>query len=325
MEENLSEPCLRRISREVGPYIHRTPLWHSESLSRCIGRSLFLKAELFQKTGSYKPRGMLWALQCMSEEARAKGVITYSAGNASQGLAYAAKIFGVRAVVVMPSISTPGKVSATEAYGAEVIISGTPSEGLRECGRLAAEHQLTFLSAYDDLLLMQGHASLGLEVIEDLPEVDVLFVPVGGGGMLGGIVMAAQALNSKAEIIGVEPRGAAAMHESMRRGTAVQLEEISTIAEGLAAPGAGITCFEITRQRVSDVVLVEDTEIVEAMLLLMSRTKLVVEPAGAASFAGLLKTKSRLPANARVACILSGGNLEMSKLPDYLALQAASC
>lgn len=310
----LDRAHLENIARELQPFIHRTPLWHSRTLSRMSGVQVYLKAELFQKTGSYKPRGMLWALLSMPPEQRARGVITFSAGNAAQALAYAGNLLGAPVTVTMPATASPTKAQATRDYGAEVILHGTPQECLIHCRELAASRGLTFVSSYDDVALMQGHATLGLELLEDLPDLAAVFLGVGGGGMLGGMALALEACDSQAELIGVEPKGAAAMYRSFDSGHAVTLDSVSTIADGLAAPGAGASCFAIARNRTREIRVVSDARIVDAMQLLMARCKLYAEPAGAAALAGLLQGLPHLSSDAKVVCVVSGGNLDFQRL-----------
>lgn len=309
---------LRAIRSAIAPHIHETPLWYSTTLSRLTGLSVYLKAELFQKTGSYKPRGMLWCLMSMSRKQRERGVITFSAGNAAQGLAYAGAILGSPVTVTMPATASPIKVQATRDYGAEVILHGNPRECLERCREIAAERGLTFVSSYDDVALMQGHATLGLELLEAEPSLDAIVLGVGGGGMLGGIALALGACGNDAQLIGVEPEGAAAMHRSLDAGHAIDLDSVQTIADGLAAPGTGGACYDIASARISRMLLVSDEEIVDAMRTLMARCKLFAEPAGAAALAGLLSGRSGLPRNATVACVVSGGNLDLSRLKDLL-------
>lgn len=314
----LDRSQLQHISESIAPYVHYTPLWRSAALSRMTGHEVYLKAELFQKTGSYKPRGMLWSLMSMPAAQRSRGVITFSAGNAAQGLAYAGGLLGAPVTVTMPASASPTKAQATREYGAEVILHGTAQECHALCRRLAAERELSFVSSYDDLPLMQGHATLGLELVADLPHVDAIFAGVGGGGMLGGITLALQACGSEAELIGVEPQGAPAMYRSFQAGRAVALDHVSTIADGLAAPSAGAQCYEIARGRTREIVLVSDDEIATALKLLMERCKLYAEPAGAAALAGLLSGHVRLRAGSRVVCIVSGGNLDFQRLKNLL-------
>lgn len=307
---------LQEIRRQIAPYIHRTPIWRSDTLSRLSGYEVYLKAELFQKTGSYKPRGMLWSLLSMSQQQRQQGIITFSAGNAAQGLAYASNILGAKAVVVMPEKASPAKAQATRDYGAEVILIGSPQQALQHCRQLAAERNYTFLSSYDDLALMQGHATLGLEVIEDLPQFDAILLGVGGGGMIGGLSLALQACGHSAELIGVEPEGAAAMSQSFAANRPISLDTVSTIADGLAAPTAGATCYQVCRERTREIAVVSDAEIAQALKLLFERCKLYAEPAAAAPLAGLLSRRISLKPSAKVVCVISGGNIDFDRLQN---------
>jgi threonine dehydratase len=313
-----NQAALAQVRSQIAPYVHCTPLWPSATLSRLTGHRVFLKAELLQKTGSYKPRGMLWSLLCMTAAQRARGVITFSAGNAAQGLAYAGALLGAPVTVTMPATASPTKAQATREYGAEVILHGTPRECLARCREIAVERGLTFVSSYDDMALMQGHATLGAEILEQCPDAAAILLGVGGGGMLGGTALALEACGSSAELIGIEPMGAPAMSLSFAGGSAVTLDSVSTIADGLAAPGAGTQCFEIARRRVREIVLVSDDEIVTALKVLMERCKLYAEPAGAAALAGLMSGRIRLPSASAVVCVVSGGNLDLQRLKNLL-------
>lgn len=314
----LDRTRLDEIRRHIAPHVHETPLWRSTTLSRLAGCNVHLKAELFQKTGSYKPRGMLWSLMSMDPAQRRRGVITFSAGNAAQGLAYAGRILDAPVTVTMPAAASATKAQATRDYGAEVILHGTPQECLIHCRQLAQERALTFISSYDDLALMQGHATLGLELVEQVPSMDAVLLGVGGGGMLGGIALSLQACNHTARLIGVEPHGAPAMSQSFSAGHAVSLDSVSTVADGLAAPAAGRLCYEIAKARTERIVLVSDEEIIAALKLLMERCKLFAEPAGAAALAGLLSGRSGVREGENVVCIVSGGNLDLQRLKGML-------
>ena len=316
MEHDLA--YLQGAHRRIARHIHRTPLWRSRALSDRAGCEVYVKAELFQKTGSYKPRGMLWKVFSLSHAELDAGVITFSAGNAAQGLAYAGGIAGTRAAVVMPETASPIKVEATRGYGGEVILRGNAAECLAHCLELARDRGLTFVSSYDDDTLMAGHASLGLEIFEDLPDVRAIFVGIGGGGMMGGLAMALRAQGSTARLIGVEPAGAAAMHQSLQEGRPVRLDQVKTIADGLAAPTAGTRCFELARERLEKVVVVSDEQIRDAMRLLMARAKLMAEPAGAAALAGLLAADHGFTTVDQVAVVVSGGNIDLPRLKDLL-------
>jgi threonine dehydratase len=278
------------------------------------GRQIYLKAELFQKTGSFKVRGFLNRLMLLTEEQRQQGVITFSAGNASQGLAYAARIAGVPTVVVMPATASPMKIEATRQYGAEVILHGTPKECLAFGLETARDRGLLYLSSFDDLDLMVGHASLGSEILEELPDVAAIYVGVGGGGMIGGLAIALHVHGASAKLVGVEPVGAPTMTGSLREGHAISLDEVNTIADGLACPVAGTLCLELVRARAEDMLLVADAQIIDAMKILMLRVKLLVEPAGAASLAALLDEPERTAPGSNVVCLISGGNIDLARL-----------
>jgi threonine ammonia-lyase medium form len=309
---------VRAAQRRIAPHVHRTPLWHSRALSALLGCEVFLKAELFQKTGSFKPRGMLNKLATLDEAQRRAGVITFSAGNAAQGLAYAAGILGIRATVVMPGHASPTKAQATRDYGGEVILHGTAAECFEMCMTLVRERGLTFISSFDDEALMAGHGSIGLEILEDLPDVDAVVVGVGGGGLIGGITRALRGRGSAARIVGVEPEGAPKMARSLQEGKPVRLDAVRTIADGLGAPFAGELTYAVVKAEVERVVLVTDEQIRQAMRLILERCKLMAEPAGAAPLAGLMSHDLGLARGARVVCVVSGGNVDLGRLKELL-------
>ncbi len=314
----VSIEAIRRARERVAPHIRRTPLWRSETLGRLAGCEVYLKCELFQKTGSFKPRGMLNKLFSLTDAQRRAGVITFSAGNAAQGLAYAARIVGTRAAVVMPSYASPTKAQATREYGGEVILHGNAAECFEKCMALSRERALTFVASYDDVELMTGHASLGLEILEDLPDPDLVMVGVGGGGLIGGVTMALRQSGSGARIVGVEPEGAPKMFRSLEAGKPIRLAATRTIADGLGAPSAGEHPFAIVREHVERVILVADEQIRQAMRLILERAKLLAEPAGSAPLAGLLSGQVAVPAGAKVVLVLSGGNVDLDRLKELL-------
>jgi threonine dehydratase len=318
MQNSGSVGDIRAARAFLEPYLHRTPLWKSATLSKMLGRSVSLKLELLQKTGSYKPRGMLWAVQNLSPEQRERGVITFSAGNAAQGLAWAGAQLGVKTYVVMAAAANPTKIEATRGYGAEVLLHGTPPEAATFCAQTAEERGLTFVSSYDDEALMTGHASLGLEILEDRPGTTDIFVGIGGGGMSGGLVKAIEETGSTARLFGVEPEGAAAMSQSLATGSAVKLDRVSTIADGLAAPSAGVRCLELIERRFEEVLVLPDDAILSAMRFLMQRSKVMAEPAGAAALAGLFAHAERGTLGDEVVCVVSGGNVDLALLKQWL-------
>lgn len=310
---------LKTIASRIAPHVHRTPLIPASSLGALLGCELWLKAELLQRTGSYKPRGILNRLLAIGEEARARGVITVSAGNAAQGLAYAAARLGCKAIAVMPENASPAKVAATRGYGAEVILHGTAKDAFDLAHRLVEERGHVFVSPSDDPDVIEGHAGIGIEIHEDLRDVDLVMVQVGAGGMGAGVATGLAACGSRARIVGVEPEGANTMWLSLREGRAVDLPgPPNTIADGLAYPFGGKHTYPVFRDKVEQVVLVPDSAIREAMMLIMTRAKLYAEPSGAASLAGLLAHREQLRPYRRVVCVVSGGNLDPERLRDLL-------
>lgn len=309
---------LEATRARIAPHLHRTPTVRSRYLSDLTGYEVFLKLELFQRTGSFKPRGMLARLLDLDDEARRKGAITFSAGNAAQGLAFAGAIAGVRTAVVMPSHASPIKAEATRGYGANVILHGVAAEAFERCMDLVASEGYTFVSSFDDDMLMRGHASLGLEIVEDVPDVEAIVAGIGGGGLIGGVAMAVRALGRDTRLFGVEPEGAAGMSLSLKQGKPARLDKVSTIADGLGAPFAGELCFPVVRDHVEEVVVLPDAEIVAAIRTLLTRCKLMAEGAGASSVAALLSGRLPLEKGARVCCVVSGGNLDLARLKELL-------
>ena len=314
---DLSLDVLERARSLIESEVHRTPLLSSRTLSARVSAPVFLKCENLQKTGAFKVRGALHRLLRLSEEERARGVATVSAGNHAQAVAWAASAVGVRSLVVMPEHASPTKVRASQEYGAEVVLHGDARAAFAKVRELSEERGLTFVHPFDDPEVVAGHASCGLEVLEDLPDAAAIVVPVGGGGLASGIAAAVRASGSRAAVWGVEPEGAPAMHRSLAAGEAIHLDAVETLADGLAAPMAGALNHAILASSAAGIVLVSDAEIVDAMRLLLERTKLLVEPAGAAGLAALLAGRIPLGGGA-VVVILSGGNVDLTLLARLL-------
>ena len=299
----------------VSAHAYHTPLLTSRTLSARTGFDVRLKAELLQRTGSYKIRGPLNKFPLLTEAERSRGVICSSAGNHAQGVALAAAIHGMRAVVVMASNATPSKVEATRAYGAEVIQHGMiwdEADGLAR--KLVEERGLTYIHPFDDLQLIAGQGTIGLEIVEDWPEVDVLVVPIGGGGLISGIALAAKGKNPRVRVIGVESSGSPGMLRSVEAGRVVTLDRVDSVIDGLRVKRVGEHNVEIVRRAVDLIVTLPDEEIFDAMLWVMHHCKLVVEGAAAAPVAALLKGLVPAPPGARVVCVLSGGNVDLEQL-----------
>jgi threonine dehydratase len=301
--------------RRVAPHVHHTPLLTSRMLSARTGLEVRLKAEMFQRTGSYKIRGPLNKIPLLSEEERRRGVICSSAGNHAQGVALAAQIHGIKAVVVMAENATRSKVAATRGYGAEVVLHGTIWDEANDRAReLVRERGYTYVHPFDDLQLIAGQGTLGLEIIRDWPDLDVVIVPIGGGGLISGVAMAVKSLKPSVRVIGVESSGAPGMYDSVRSGAVVTLDRVDCIIDGLRVKRVGETTFEVVRRYVDEIVTLPDERIFEAMIWVMSHAKLVVEGAAAAPVGALLEGLVDLAPGSRVVAVLSGGNVNLDQL-----------
>jgi threonine dehydratase len=297
------------------PHVYHTPLLTSRILSERTGFDVRLKAELFQRTGSYKIRGPLNKFTFLSDDQKRRGVICSSAGNHAQGVALAAKIHGIHAVVCMAANATPSKVEATRGYGAEVVLHGSIWDEANERAKeLVAERGYTYIHPFDDEQLIMGQGTVGLEIVRDWPGVDVVVVPIGGGGLISGIAMAVKAHNPKARVIGVESSGAPGMKRSVDEGRLVTLDRVDCIIDGLRVKRVGEKTFEIVRQYVDEVVTLPDEQIFDAVVWTMHHAKLVPEGAAAAPVGALLHGLVKAPAGSNVVCVLSGGNVNLEQL-----------
>ena len=304
----------------IGDRVHRTPTFSSATLAQLAGvRAAYLKAELFQRTGSFKPRGVLAKLASLSSDEKQRGVVTWSAGNAAQAVAYAAAAEDISCRVFMWRGASELKAAATRGYGAEVDLEGQNAADAHE--RLLQYAEVSgavFVHPFDDPALHAGHGSLGLELLEDVPDADVVLVPVGGGGLISGVATAVKGRRPRTRVIGVEPEGSAALSSALAAGEVVRIAP-QTIADGLGAPFSGEHCLAVCRERVDDVVLVTDDEIADAMRFLYGRAKLACEPAGAAATAALLARKVAIDPDETAAAIVSGGNVDPQKAAAILA------
>jgi len=304
----------REVRARIAPHIKHTPLLTSRQLSERSGYEVRLKAEMFQRVGSYKIRGPLNKFALMPEDQKRRGVVCSSAGNHAQGVALAARIHGIRAVVCMAANATPAKIAATRGYGAEVVLHGSIwDEANEKAKELVRTEGLTYVHPFDDEQLIAGQGTLGLEIVQDWPDVDVVIVPIGGGGLISGVSMAVKSHNPKARVIGVESSDGPAMKRSIEAG---KLETIDcrTIIDGLRVRRVGETNFSVVERFVDDIVALPDRDIFEAMIWIMERCKLVVEGAAAAPVAALLHELIKVPAGSRVAVVLSGGNVNLDQL-----------
>ncbi|MBU3076132.1 threonine ammonia-lyase [Clostridium estertheticum] len=294
----------------------KTGLIYSDVFSNESGNSVYIKPENLQITGAFKLRGAYNKLCSLTSSERERGVIASSAGNHAQGVAYSAQKLGILATIVMPKTTPLIKVEATKSYGATVVLFGDCyDEAYIEAKRLEKEHNYVFVHPFDDLDVMYGQGTIACEIVEEIKDIDCILVPVGGGGLIAGIALAAKALNPSIKIIGVEPEGAKAMKDSIDCKKVVHLETVCTIADGVAVKKPGDLSFEIIRNYVDEIVTVSDFDIMESFLLLLEKHKLIAEASGALSFAGLKKIKER---GKKVACVLSGGNIDVVTISSMI-------
>ncbi|MES1259069.1 MAG: threonine ammonia-lyase [Gemmatimonadota bacterium] len=311
---SLSLADFHEVRARIAPHIKHTPLLTSRQLSELTGHEVRLKAELFQRVGSYKIRGPLNKFALMSEEAKRRGVVCSSAGNHAQGVALAAKIHGIRAVVCMATNATPSKVAATRGYGAEVVLHGSIwDEANEKAKELVREEGLTYVHPFDDEQLIAGQGTVGLEIVQDWPEVDAVVVPIGGGGLISGVSMAVKSHNPAARVIGVESSDGPAMQRSVAAGKLERIE-CRTVIDGLRVQRCGEINFSVVQRFVDEIVALPDAQIFDAMLWIMERCKLVVEGAAAAPVGALLQGLVQLPPNSKVVVVLSGGNVNLDQL-----------
>ncbi|NWJ83807.1 threonine ammonia-lyase [Marine Group I thaumarchaeote] len=308
-----------------GNEIKKTPLIHSPTFSEITGSEVYLKAEFRQRTGSFKIRGAYFKIKSLSDEEKKHGVVAASAGNHAQGMAFASSLEKISCTIVMPKNASPSKVAATRGYGANVILEGTNyDESSAKAKEIAKETGATMIHAFDDPQIIAAHGVIGLEILDDLPDVDEIYLPIGGGGLAAGILIAIKEKNPNVKVVGVQSKSFPSMYESLKNGSLTESGGERTIADGISVKIPGQLTFDIISKLIDEIVLVDDTEITKAMFLLMERMKFVVEPAGAASLAYLISKK---PApGKKVVAILAGGNVDMYLLGQivYKGLAAMS-
>jgi len=309
MEQMLTLEKFEEASEIVKEVTQETKLAYSEYFSAQTGNKVYLKPENMQYTGAYKVRGAYYTISTLSEEDRAKGLITASAGNHAQGVAYAAKRYGVKATIVMPTTTPLMKVNRTKNYGADVILYGDVyDEACNKALELAEEKGYTFIHPFDDLRVATGQGTIAMEIIKELPLVDYILVPIGGGGLATGVSTLAKLLNPKIQVIGVEPAGANCMQESIKNGKVTTLPGVNTIADGTAVKTPGTKIFPYIQANLDDIITVEDEELVVAFLDMVENHKMVVENSGLLTVAALkhLDCKGK-----KIVSILSGGNMDV--------------
>lgn len=293
-----------------GNEIRKTPLIHSSTFSGLTDSDVFLKAEFRQKTGSFKIRGAYYKIQSLSDEEKKYGVVAASAGNHAQGVAFASSLEKIPCTIVMPKNASPAKVAATKGYGAKVILEGINyDESSAKAHEIANETKATMIHAFDDPQIIAAQGVIGLEILEDLPDVDEVYVPIGGGGLAAGTLIAIKEKNPNIKVVGVQSRSFPSMYDSLKKGSITSSGGARTIADGISVKVPGQLTFGIIKELIDEIVLVDDTEITKAMFLLMERMKFVVEPAGAVSLAYLISKKPS--PGKKVVAVLAGGNVDM--------------
>lgn len=291
---------------------HKTSLDLSTTFSRMSGANVFLKTENLQKTGSFKIRGAFNRIALLTDEEKKRGVIAASAGNHAQGVAYGAQKAGIPSCIVMPKGAPISKVMATKSYGADVVLAGDVyDDAYQRAKEIQGETKAVYIHAFDDPGVIAGQGTIALEILEDLSDVDLIFVPIGGGGLASGVAVAAKTINKKVKIIGVEAEGAPCFKESKQKGAPCNLTSVATIADGIAVKCPGSLTYHILDQYLDDVVTVNEEEIASTILALLERSKLMVEGAGAVSLAAILYNKYNLK-NKNVVAIISGGNIDVN-------------
>ncbi len=308
-EEGLTLEKFEVASEEVKKVTQETKLVYSEYFSDATGNKVYFKPENMQYTGAYKVRGAYYKISTLSEEEKQRGLITASAGNHAQGVAYAAKLAGIPAIIVMPTTTPLMKVNRTRSYGAEVVLYGDVfDEACDHAYELAAEHGYTFVHPFDDLDVATGQGTIAMEIIKELPTVDYILVPIGGGGLCTGVSTLAKLLNPKIKVIGVEPAGANCMQESIKAGHVLTLPTVNTIADGTAVKRPGEKLFPYIQKNVDDIITVEDSELIVAFLDMVENHKMIVENSGLLTVAALKHLNVQ---KKKIVSILSGGNMDV--------------
>ncbi len=307
---------IEKAAKILGPVIHKTPLLKSDFFSKEYHMNVYMKPENLQKTGSFKIRGAFNKIHSLSDEEKARGIVASSAGNHAQGVAYSARENRIKSTIIMPNITPLLKVDSTRACGSRVILHGDVyDDAYRFACSLAEEEGLTFVHPFDDYEVICGQGTIGLEILADLPEVDEILVPIGGGGLISGIALAVKSLKPSVKIIGVSPIGAMSMKISLEEGQVSRLASLKTIAEGVAVKQPGDLTFAFTKEYVDEIITVSEKEIMEAVLLLIEKHKIVAETAGAITIAAL---KKRAGSDKNIVSVISGGNIDVLTISEII-------
>ena len=299
---------------DINKYVHKTPIVSSSSLNKIYNSNIFFKLELFQKTGSFKTRGAINKLLKLSDLERDKGVITISAGNHAQAISWACSQFNIKSKIVMPFDASPSKVEATKSYGGEVIL--TKNNMMDECNDIKEREGLTFVHPFDDIDIILGQGTIGVEIIEKLNNIDYAFISIGGGGLISGIACVLKSINPKIKIIGIEPINSNVMTKSISSNKPETFDTNinKTLADGLAAPFAGNLTFKFVKKYVDDIINVSENEMIESMRVIIERLKVIPEAAASACFVPILKNKLSIKKNTNSIIVLCGGNIDLDKL-----------
>lgn len=314
MENIIGLDDIEEARKTLNNVAYNTGLVHNTTFSEMTGNSIYLKMENLQKTGSFKIRGAFNKIAHLPKKYKKKGVIAASAGNHAQGVAMAAKAYGIKATIVMPKHAPLSKIAATRGYGAEVILHGhLYDEAYEKAREIQEETGAVFIHPFDDPEVIAGQGTIGIEILEDLPDTDIIIVPVGGGGLISGIAVATKSIKPDIKIIGVQSKNMPSMTESIFKDRITTVNGMPTIADGIAVKTPGKITFEIVKRYVDDIVTVDEDEIANAILLLMERAKVIAEGAGAASVAALLNRMGQLK-DKKIVALLSGGNIDVNML-----------
>ena len=302
------------VLSDINKYIHKTPIVSSSSLNKIYNSNIFFKLELFQKTGSFKTRGAINKLLKLSDIERDKGIITISAGNHAQAISWACSQFNIKSKIVMPFDASPSKVEATKSYGGEVIL--TKNNMMDKCNDIKEREGLTFIHPFDDIDIILGQGTIGVEIIEKLNNVDYAFISIGGGGLISGIACVLKSINPKIKIIGVEPINSNVMTKSIlsNKPEIFDTNINKTLADGLAAPFAGNLTFEFVKKYVDEIINVSENEMIESIRVIIERLKVIPEAAASACFVPILKNKISVQKNTNSIIVLCGGNIDLDKL-----------
>ncbi|MBA4313482.1 MAG: serine dehydratase [Chlorobiaceae bacterium] len=309
---------IKKAFRVLESVVHKTPLLSSRTFNEMTGNEVYFKAENFQRIGAFKFRGAYNKISSLTDEERKRGVIAHSSGNHGQGVALASKIFGIRSVVVMPHNSVKSKVEATKGYGAEVVYCGLSTDDREKTTReLTDKYGYILVHPYNDEKLIAGQGTVGLEIFQDIKDLDYLFVPIGGGGLISGCAIAAKHHSSKIKVIGVETEGANDCYQSFRQKKLIKLSSVNTIADGMRTLSVGSINFDIIMKYVDDVITIKDEDIYPMMKFFVERMKILVEPTGAVAPAAVMKNVLGLKGK-KIAAVISGGNVDLEILKDIL-------